>query len=183
MRALQPGLLLTKPPGWLRTLSADGTAPTRTFTSVALFFDLDTSRTLTNADHFTTTSATRVAGWLALGTPNRSGFMQNYWSALSYGKLQLSVVANTDATGTPVIPAISPKDDNANAWDDIAQQIIQQTPRRIWQLAGSITDGNVRVIPSVVVVQNYDTQAEASAALGAAHAKGYTGAYQTRVTR
>ena len=29
----------------------------------------------------------------------------------------------------------------------------------------------------------YDTQAEASAALGAAHAKGYTGAYQTRVTR
>jgi hypothetical protein len=52
---------------------------------VALFFDLNTSRTLTNADHFTTTSATRVAGWLALGTPNRSGFMQNYWSALSYG--------------------------------------------------------------------------------------------------
>lgn len=29
----------------------------------------------------------------------------------------------------------------------------------------------------------YDTQAEASAALGAAHAKGYTSAYQTRVTR
>jgi hypothetical protein len=29
----------------------------------------------------------------------------------------------------------------------------------------------------------YDTQAEASAALAAAHAKGYTGAYQTSVTR
>lgn len=29
----------------------------------------------------------------------------------------------------------------------------------------------------------YDTQAEAQAALSAAHAKGYTGAYQTRVTR
>jgi hypothetical protein len=57
VRALQPGLLPTKLPGWLRTLSADGTAPTRTFTSVALFFDLDTSRTLTNADHYTTTSA------------------------------------------------------------------------------------------------------------------------------
>jgi hypothetical protein len=42
--------------------------------------------------------------------------MQNYWSALSYGKLQLGVVANTDAAGTPVIPTIAPKDDNANAW-------------------------------------------------------------------
>jgi hypothetical protein len=36
----------------------------------------------------------------------------------------------------------------------------------------------------LVVFQGiYETQADAQAALSAAHAKGYTGAYQTRVTR
>ena len=97
-------------PGWLHTLSADGSAPTRTFTTVALFFNLDTSQALTNADSYIDTPASAVAPWLAVGTPNRSGFINRYWSALSFGKLQVSVAANTDKAGNPGHPHDRPQE-------------------------------------------------------------------------
>jgi hypothetical protein len=97
-----------------------------------------------------------------VGTPNRSEFINRYWSALSFGKLQVSVAANTDKAGNPVIPTIAPKNDDGNEWDDIILQIVQQTPERIWKIAGGIVENKVRVIPSIVLVQNYGTQASAT---------------------
>lgn len=161
MRQVAPELL--KPAKkWLHTLSATGTAPTRMYTIVALFFNLKDPGSLDNAGNYADTAVGDIATWLAAGTPHRSGFLHNYWAALSYGKLQVGVAPNTNAAGTTLIPTITPAKNNADDWGDIAQQIVQMAPERVWQIAGSISDSGVRVIPSLVVVQNYDTHASAT---------------------
>ncbi len=153
--------LLAQEKTWLHTLSADGTALTRTYAIVALFFNLGDPGSLDNAANYTNTATGDITTWLAVGTPNRSTFLHNYWSTLSYGKLQVSVAPNTDAAGVPQLPTINPASNNADDWGNIAQQIVQLNPERVWQIAGSIADSGVRVIPSLVVVQNYDTHASA----------------------
>jgi M6 family metalloprotease-like protein len=148
--------------GWLHALRADGTAPTRTFTIVALFFDLADAGTAKNANNYHATAVSDAQTWLATGTPDRSGFMHNYWAALSYRKLQVRVAPYTDNHATIQIPAITPAKDNADDWGNIGQQIVELDPERIWTISGGNTDGSTRVIPSLVVVQNYDTHASAT---------------------
>jgi hypothetical protein len=58
-------------------------------------------------------------------------------------------------------PDDHPGRNNAGDWADIAQQIVKANPQRIWQLSGSRLDGAKRIIPSVVVVQNYNAGASA----------------------
>ena len=127
---------------------------------MALFFNLSAPANTTAG--YANTNAAAVRAWLREGqTPNTSDFMRRYWSALSYGNFQFGVDANRDASNNILIPTITPAGDNAGDWGNIAQQIVQANPQRIWQISGSRLDGAKRIIPSVVVVQNYNTQASA----------------------
>jgi M6 family metalloprotease-like protein len=157
-----PAGRLHGPADGLHTLSLVTDAPVRTFTIVALFFNLDSPTTLSNANNYSATTIADVAPWLAVGTPNRSQFIHNYWAALSYGKLQVGVTAYTESNGTPHLTTVHPAADNADDWGNIAQQIVQADPTRVWTLSGGTTDGSTRVIPSLVLVQNYDTHASAT---------------------
>src|SRR5262249_59282325 len=87
--------------------------------------------------------------------------VQKYWSALYYGQFVPSVDANRDAGGNILVPNIAPASNDGQDWGNIADQIARANAEQIWKAAGSITDGSKRIIPSLVVVQNYDTNASA----------------------
>jgi M6 family metalloprotease-like protein len=130
------------------------------FVSVALFFNL--TAPANTAGGYMNTDTAAVRAWLREGqTPTTSDFMRRYWSTLSYNNFQFGVDANRDASNNILIPTITPAGNNANDWGNIAQQIIQANPQRIWAISGSRVDGTRRIIPSVVVVQNYNTGASA----------------------
>jgi ribosome modulation factor len=133
------------------------------FTSVALFFNLANPAQASNAGNYQATSASDVRAWLHEGESlTTSQFMHNYWSALSYGKFQVGIDAYRDAQGNIVIPTITPNQNNADDWGNIGDQIVKLDPQRIWQMSGSWTDGGKRIIPSIEVVQHYDTHSSAT---------------------
>ena len=132
------------------------------FVSVALFFNLTDPTNTTNAAGYAPMTADMVNTWLRNGqNPTTSDFMRRYWSALSYGNLQFGVDANRDSSNDILIPPIMPAANNGGDWGNIAQQIVQANPQKIWEIAGSRADGETRIIPSVVVVQSYNTGASA----------------------
>jgi hypothetical protein len=132
------------------------------FVSIALFYNLSTPAGTKNVNNYQNTMAMNVTAWLHLGQPvTTSQFMRNYWSALSYGKFQFGVDANRDASGNILIPSISPANNDGQDWGDIASQIVQLNPEQIWQLSGSKVDSGKRIIPSVVLVMHYDSNASA----------------------
>src|SRR5215472_1010971 len=132
------------------------------FTSLHLFFNLTNPATTKNVSNYRATAAADVRSWLHEGEAiTTSQFVQNYWSALSYGQFVPSVDANRDAGGNILIPTIAPAGNDGQDWGNIADQIARANAEQIWKAAGSITDGSKRIIPSLVVVQNYDTNASA----------------------
>src|SRR5215831_6874042 len=132
------------------------------FTSLHLFFNLANPATTKNVSNYRATAAADVRSWLHEGEAiTTSQFVQNYWSALSYGQFVPSVDANRDAGGNILIPDIAPAGNDGQDWGNIADQIARANAEQIWKAAGSITDGSKRIIPSLVVVQNYDTNASA----------------------
>jgi M6 family metalloprotease-like protein len=132
------------------------------FTSIALFFNLGNPTGTKNVNNYRVTATSDVQAWLHLGEAiTTSQFVQNYWSALSYGQFVPSVDANRDASGNILIPTINPASGDGQDWGNIADQIARANAQQIWQMAGSLTDGPKRIIPSMVVVQNYDTNASA----------------------
>ncbi len=132
------------------------------FTSVALFFNLADPAKAANAGNYNATNAGDVRAWLHEGESlTTSQFMRNYWSALSYGNFQFGIDTYRDARGNILVPTITPNKNDAGDWGNIAEQIVKLDPQRVWQISGSWTDGGKRVIPSVELVQHYDTHPSA----------------------
>jgi len=68
------------------------------FSSIHLFFNLTNPATTKNVSNYRATAAADVRSWLHEGEAiTTSQFVQNYWSALSYGQFVPSVDANRDA--------------------------------------------------------------------------------------
>src|SRR5215813_1021052 len=79
------------------------------FSSIHLFFNLTNPATTKNVSNYRATAAADVRSWLHEGEAiTTSQFVQNYWSALSYGQFVPSVDANRDAGGNILIP-LSPR--------------------------------------------------------------------------
>lgn len=127
--------------------------------SVALFFNLPDPR---RPGDYTATTAADVRNWLDEGAspaaPGLSNFVQDYWLAVSYGRLNFGIEVPRDAGRTPLVPTI---DADAQDWVALAQRCLEANPEAVWKAGGSKVKQGRRWLPSLVVVQHYWSHASA----------------------
>lgn len=134
-----------------------------TWNSVALFFNLKnpSERPL----DYTATTAQDAKNWLDEGTnpanPTISDFMYNYWNTLSYGHLAFRIDTPRSSYGTPLIPNLDAPGGNPDDWGGLIVGCINANPEAVWNAAGGLTKDSKRWIPSVVLIQHYNTWASA----------------------
>jgi M6 family metalloprotease-like protein len=152
-----------------RTMLAGSLGPQdNDFTSVALFFNLkDNGAGMNNLSGYNDVTAADVNDWMHEGEAvTTSEFVHNYWSDLSYGQFRFDVDALRDGAGAPlivenVVPPGAPGSKNAKDWEGITKEILKKQAGRIFAQSDSHrTDGPVHIIPSIVLVQNYDAGAQ-----------------------
>jgi parallel beta-helix repeat protein len=133
-------------------------------TSVALFFNFEDSSTVADISNYANSNATTIDKWLnPPGMPvTTSQFVHNYWSDVSYGHFNVYVDALLEPTTISLpIPEGQTQSDGQD-WVSIAKKVIAPNLETIWRLGGAHHDEHDRrLIPSVVLVQNYDTRATA----------------------
>lgn len=141
-------------------LTSSGPQPK--WNSVALFFNLPPSD---RPGSYSTTSSSDVKEFLDEGKnpvePGISEFLRNYWHTLSYGNLAFGLDAPRDASGKPIVPEIQAPGGKSEDWSGLIFKCIDANPEAIWQAAGGLTKDGKRLIPSVVLVQNYRVSASA----------------------
>lgn len=130
--------------------------------SVVLFFNLPQSiRPL----GYSNTSKQDVLNFLDLGNDPApikiSDFMCNYWHTISYGNLTFGIDTPKVLSGNPIIPTITPKDNNPDNWKDLIHKYLEIKAGKVWIAAGKKMKNGLRWIPSIVLVQNYNTGASA----------------------
>ncbi len=137
-----------------------GLRPVPDWYSVALFFNL---RASARPADYTATSPDDASAWLDEGpepaTPPVSHFVQDYWRAVSYGHLNLGVAVARDAMGQPLVPELPTTD--PQDFVRLAMDALAANPEAVWRAAGSLVRDGKRWVPSLIVVQNYDTGASA----------------------
>ena len=125
--------------------------------SVALFYNLAAS--ITKPGDYAATTVEDVVNWIDEGStpcnPTIKEFMYDYWNTLSYGNLRFSIEVARNASGTPIVPTVTPTLGSATDWPNIAEAIIKGNALAVWQAAGSIIKDGKRFIPSVVLVHKY----------------------------
>lgn len=89
-------------------------------------------------------------------TPTISEFMTKYWCTLSYGSLAFGINTPKDESNQPIIPTIAPAG-GANAWRQSIKLCIESNAQQVWKASGSINIDGKRLIPSVVLVQHYNS--------------------------
>ena len=133
--------------------------PAPDWNSVALFFNLPSGR---RPDDYHATSAADVLAWLDEGpapaSPKITNFVQDYWRAVSYGHLNFGVAVPRNGAGRPLVPTV---DAGAQDWVELAKRCLEAHPEAIWRAAGGLTKEGRRWLPSLVVVQHYETHASA----------------------
>ena len=133
--------------------------PLPSWNSVALFFNLPDPR---RPKDYSATTAADVRNWLDEGdspaAPGLSHFVQDYWRAVSYGRLNFGVEVPRDAAGIPLVPTI---DADPQDWFVLAHRCLEANPEAVWKAGGSKVKQGRRWLPSLVVVQHYSAQASA----------------------
>jgi hypothetical protein len=129
--------------------------------SVALFFNLvDSQRPV----GYVNTTVQDALNWLDEGVnpcnPTISEFMTNYWSSLSLGKLAFGINTprQSSALTMPIIKTLSSQADD---WPSLINEYLDLEAESIWKAAGKLMRGNKRWIPSLVLVENYPSNASA----------------------
>jgi|GEM_PF-5073817 len=133
--------------------------------SVALFFNLDMPAS-DRPGSYSATSSSDALAFLDEGNgaldPGISEFLCNYWNTLSYGNLAFGLDTPRDSSGQPLVPSITPPDgDNVQHWTEIIRRCITANAEAVWEAGGELMKDGKRWIPSVVLVQNYNTHASA----------------------
>ena len=131
--------------------------------SVALFFNLAVGDQPVG---YQNTAAQDVQNWLDQGaapaTPTISEFLCNYWRTLSYGRLAFGISTPVDKNGMPIIPTINAPNGDPQDWRTLIKFCLDHVAEPAWRASGSLSIGNYRWIPSIVLVQRYPTQAQAT---------------------
>ena len=146
--------------------------------SVALFFNLPASSppSFTRPGGYVDTSVTDVKKWLSVGDPSVSHFLVNYWGRLTYGQFGFGIDTPRNDSGEPIIPTIEapPKWDDPTKkdpldWGGLIRQWLKKDSsylQKIWNAAGNLKEKDKRLIPSIVLVNNYAYSAHAVAGNG-----------------
>lgn len=124
--------------------------------AVALFCNINTA---SRPSDYATTTVTDVKDWMDEGVspsnPTIKEFTYDYWNTLSYGNLKFSIEVVRDTGNEPIIPSISPTNNDPHNYPDIAEKILRANPEGVWQAGGSVIMDGKRFIPCVFVVHKY----------------------------
>lgn len=133
--------------------------------SVVLFFNLD-SAAQANADDYNRTTVSDARRWLDEGNnpadPTVSEYVAQHFGTLSYGDFSFGIDTPRDGNGDPLIPTLSPSDDDPGQWAELINRAIKANPEAVWEAGGSQMKDGKRYIPSVVIVRNYGGGASAN---------------------
>lgn len=130
--------------------------------SVALFFNLPSSIRPTG---YSRTNSQDVSNFFDIGVDpapiQLSDFVYNYWNTISYGKLRFGLETPRDASGNPIIPTLTPKNNDPMDWGDLIHKYLESYAEEVWIAAGKKIKNGARWIPSIALIQKYHVRASA----------------------
>lgn len=110
-------------------------------------------------------------------SPSISETTCNYWSTLTYGQVAFGFDTPRNGSGNPIVSAISANGVNLTSRGQVGAAVVAQHPEEIWEAAGSLYRNDAgescspsrsrratchRYVPSIVLIANYDFNAQAS---------------------
>lgn len=133
--------------------------PRRRWNAVALFFNLPAAR---QPAGYRPTSIQDASNWLDEGvdpaSPTISEFFESYWSTVSLGRVSFGVDTPRSSSGDPLVPTL---DGDPADWGALINRFLELHAVRVWHAAGRRVRDRKRLIPSIVLVQRYETHASA----------------------
>lgn len=94
-------------------------------------------------------------------SPPVSEVLCSYWGTLSYGNLVFGLDTLRRGDGAPKILTLPVPPEGPQNWVALIVSPVDAEAEATWRAAGALTDGPVRLIHSVVLVQNYWVHASA----------------------
>ncbi|MGH2585325.1 MAG: FG-GAP repeat domain-containing protein [Dehalococcoidia bacterium] len=155
--------LATLPPPALRLVDGRMTCQPQ-WNAVALFYNFDTGSGPL-PDGYQETDVADAREWLDEGSnpqsPPISEFLCEYWGAVSYGKFSPGISTPRDRSGAPLIPTVDIPEGGADDWSATITSCIARNAEAIWTAAGRLQMDGKRWIPSVVLIERWNTGASA----------------------